>query len=305
MSIGVVAVFSPGDMGHAVGGMLGFHGLRVVTCLAGRSERTHALAQQAGIEDCATLTEAVAEADLVLSITTSEAAADLCQEVANAMERAEKDVLFAECNAISPQKTQALEPVIKEAGGRYVDASIIGGPPRQGYSPHIYASGEHAHQLEGLREYGLDVRVVGPRVGQASGLKMTYAASTKGATALFTQLLLAAEQMGLSQHLKAELQDGAIYKRMQGAVSSAPSRAQRWVSEMQEIEDTFQCLGLTPRLFQGVADMYRLIGGTPLGEERPETRDADRGLEDTVRLLASYVSHDNPNVALDQEAPLG
>ena len=290
MSINTVAILSPGDMGHAVGRRLREHELRVVTCLAGRSQRTRALSEEAGIEDMASMEEVVAGSDVVLSITTSEAAPALCQEVADAIRSTGTDLLFAECNAIAPQKTRSLEPIITGVGSRYVDASIIGGPPRLDYSPHIYASGEHAGELERLRDYGLDIRVVGPEVGQASGLKMTYAASTKGATALFSQLLLAAEQMGLSEHLRAEIQDGPIYKRMLGAVPSAPSRAQRWISEMQEIEATFEHLGSTPHLFQGVADMYRLMGATPLGEERPETRDNDRTLEETVRLLAGYIS---------------
>ena len=293
MPIDTVAILSPGDMGHAVGSRLREQELRVVTCLAGRSQRTRALSEQAGIEDLATMEEMVAASDVILSITTSEAALQLCQEVADAIRNAGTELLFAECNAIAPQKTRSLEPIIKGVGSRYVDASIIGGPPRPGYSPHIYASGEHAPELGQLRDHGLDIRVIGDEVGQASGLKMTYAASTKGATALFTQLLLAAEQMGLSEYLRNEIQDGPIYKRMLGAVPSAPSRAQRWVSEMEEIEATFEHLGTTPHLFQGVAEMYRLLGATPLGDERPETRDADRTLEDTVRLLAGYISNDN------------
>ncbi len=292
MPINTVAILSPGDMGHAVGHRLRENELRVLTCLAGRSQRTRDLSEEAGIEDVPSMEELVVLSDAVLSITTSEAAPTLCQEIADAISRTDTELLFAECNAIAPQKTRALEPVITNVGSRYVDASIIGGPPRPNYSPHIYASGEHAPELEQLRDHGLDIRIIGPDIGQASGLKMTYAASTKGATALFTQLLLAAEQMGLSEHLRAEIQDGPIYKRMLGAVPSAPSRAQRWISEMQEIEATFEHLGTTPNLFQGVADMYRLMGATPLGEERPETRDADRTLEETVRLLATYVSTD-------------
>ena len=290
MPINTVAILSPGDMGHAVGRRLRENELRVLTCLAGRSQRTRDLSEEAGIEDLPSMEDLVALSDVVLSITTSEAAPALCQEVADAASKTGTDLLFAECNAIAPQKTRSLEPVITNVGSRYVDASIIGGPPKPNYSPHIYASGQHALELEQLRDHGLDIRIIGPEIGQASGLKMTYAASTKGATALFTQLLLAAEQMGLSEHLRAEIQDGPIYKRMLGAVPSAPSRAQRWISEMQEIEATFEHLGTTPNLFQGVADMYRLMGATPLGEERPETRDADRTLEETVRLLATYVS---------------
>ena len=76
---------------------------------------------------------------------------------------------------------------------------------------------------------------------------------------------------------------------MEGGIPNMPARSRRWVSEMEEIGATFEHLGLTPYLFQGVADMYRLIGGTPLGDETPESRDTQRSLQDTLRLLAEHV----------------
>jgi hypothetical protein len=46
---------------------------------------------------------------------------------------------------------------------------------------------------------------------------------------------------------------------------------------------------MTPHLFEGVAEMYRFIGSTPLGEEFPESRDRDRTFTETIRQLAQYV----------------
>ena len=55
---------------------------------------------------------------------------------------------------------------------------------------------------------------------------------------------------------------------------------------MEEIEATFRELGLTPNIFKGVADMYRMIGATSLGDENPETRDRNRDLAETIRIIA-------------------
>ena len=291
MSIGTVAILSPGDMGHAVGQLLREHELRVVTCLAGRSGRTKALSEQAGIVDIPDMARLVEESDIILSITVSEIAPDLARSVADAVRATGTDLLFAECNAIAPQVVRDIEPVVTDSGARFVDASIIGSPPRNGSSPRFYTSGPRASELEGLREFGLDVRKIGPNTGQASGIKMCYAAMTKGSSALYAQLLMAAELMGLSDHLKAEFQDGqsAVLQRMERGLPGVPAKARRWVSEMEEIQATFSGLGMTPHLFQGVADMYRLIGSTPLGEENPESRDRERSLEETINQLASYV----------------
>ena len=291
MDISTVAILSPGDMGHAVGQRLREHELDVVTCLAGRSDRTRALADKAGIRDVATMAELVEQSDLVMSMTVSEAVPGLCREVADAIRATGSDTLFAECNAISPQLTRDLEPVITDAGGRYVDASIIGGPPRPGYSPHFYASGQHAAQFETLNNFGITVLKLDGDVGQASGIKMCYAAMTKGSWALYTELLMAAEMMGLTEPLLDEFRSGqeAVLQRMERTIPTVPPRSRRWVSEMEEIRDTFAHLGMTPHLFEGVAEMYRFIGDTPLGEETPESRDRNRTFTETIRQLARNV----------------
>ena len=298
MAITTVAILSPGDMGHAVGRLLRERGLRVVTCLAGRSARTRGLSEKAGIIDVPTLEEMVAESDVILSITVSEVVPDLCRRVARAVQTTSSHPLFGQCNAISPQTARQVEPILTEAGARFVDASIIGGPPRGDRGPRFYASGPHAPELEGLRAYGLDVRNIGPEIGQASGIKMCYAALTKGSHALHTQLMVAAEVLGLSEQLRAEFQHSQpqSYQWMEQNLPRMPSKARRWVSEMQQIGATFGHLGLTPDLFKGVEEMYRFIGATPLGDEAPVTRDLDRGLEETVRELAAYVDpHPSPS----------
>ena len=295
MNIGTVAILSPGDMGHAVGQRLREHELDVITCLAGRSDRTRALADKAGIRDVPSMEELVEQSDLVMSMTVSAAVPGVCRQVADALRATGSETLFAECNAIAPQLTRELEPVITDAGGRFVDASIIGGPPRRGYSPHFYASGEHAAQFERLNDCGLTVLKLEGDVGQASGIKMCYAAMTKGSWALYTELLMAAEFMGLTEPLLAEFQSGqeSVLQRMERTIPTVPPRARRWVSEMEEIRDTFAHLGMTPQLFEGVAEMYRYIGDTPLGDETPESRDRNRTFTETIRQLAQHLPPQN------------
>ena len=217
----------------------------------------------------------------------------MCQEVANALRHTGADLLFAECNAIAPQLSRRMDQLISGTGGRYADASIIGSPPRDGSNPRFYASGPNAAELEQLQEFGLDIRIIGPEVGQASGIKMCYAAMTKGSAALYTQLLMAARMMGLSEPLLEEFRNSAppVLQRMEGWVPGLPARSRRWISEMQEIEATFSGLGLTPLIFQGVTEMYRLVGSTPLGEETPETEDSTRTLEQTINQLVDSIQH--------------
>ncbi len=288
MSAPTVGILSPGDMGHSVGAVLREHGLRVLTCLAGRSERTRALAAGAGFEDAPSLEDLVRAADVLLCILVPAAALDTARQVAGAIGATDADVLYVDCNAIAPRTVREIGGVIAAAGGRFADAGIIGPPPRRP-GTRIYTSGPGAAEFAALGAYGLDIRPLDGDSGQASGLKMCYAAMTKGVQALGVELLVAARALGLAGALDAELRDGPsdVLAFLARSVPTMPPKAHRWVGEMEEIAICFGDLGLTPGILAGAADLYRFVAATPIGRETPEGRDRDRDLDATVAALAT------------------
>jgi 3-hydroxyisobutyrate dehydrogenase-like beta-hydroxyacid dehydrogenase len=285
-----IAIMSPGDMGHAVGAVLREAGLRVISQLDGRSERTRALAAGAGIEAVADDAALVGEAEMLLSITMPAQAKALAERIARAVRRAGGALLYVDCNAIAPQTARHIAEIVEGAGARFVDAGIIGPPPKRGASStRFYASGPEAATVARLREFGLDVRVVGDQPGQASALKMCYAALTKGTTALMTQLSVAAARLGVSEALRAEFGQSqpAMLERMQRAVPAMVPKAHRWVGEMAEIAKTFEACGLTPRTFQGAAELYAQVAASDLGRMTPEEwRGHAESFDMVVRELA-------------------
>ena len=288
MAVRTVGILSPGDMGHVVGEVLRQHGMRVVTCLQGRSARTRGLSQQAGITELPTLHDLVRETDLLLSILVPEEAMKTAQLVAQALRETGATTVFAECNAIAPRTTRAIAEVITAAGSPCVDAGIIGSPPRKPGVTRFYASGPEVEVFAELGNYGLDVRPLGLEIGQASGIKMCYAAFTKGSTALTTGLLTMARSLGLYEPLVQEFQmsQGERYRMMERHIPGMTTRAHRWVGEMEEIAQTFADAGLTPKFHQAAADMYRLVASTALADETPENRDRDRTLAQVIDILA-------------------
>lgn len=287
--IQAVGILSPGDMGHAVGAVLRQGGLRVITCLRARSARTVALASKAGIEDVADDETLVREADVLLSILVPAEARVTAERVAAAVQETGADLLFADCNAIAPRTMYQIAETIAAAGGRCVDAGIIGGPPVLGGSAtRFYASGEHAGEFAVLAQHGLDIRIAGGQIGQASGLKMCYAALTKGLTALATESLTAAKVLGLDEALRTELElsQRTLLGMIERQVTGMPPKAYRWVGEMEEIAATFEDAGLTPRILQGAADIYRFVEQTPLGAETPESRQHGQTLDEVIAILA-------------------
>lgn len=281
-----VGILSPGDMGHTVGERLRSNGLRVIAHLADRSERTRQLAAQVGIEEVESYDALVMEADAVLCILVPAQAGAAAKKVAAALGRTGAGLLYADCNAIAPQTTKEIGALISGAGGRFVDASIIGPPPRRDGATRFYASGVHAAELALLNDYGLDVPVISDRIGDASAIKMCYAGLTKGLTALCTELLVAAEALGVRGALLEEyrLSQAAMLKRMEGGLTGMPPKSRRWVGEMEEIAATMAAVGLTPKFHEGAADIYSFVGATPLADRTPEDPDAPT-LEKMLELL--------------------
>lgn len=286
-----IGILSPGDMGHTVGDVLRQNGLRVIACLAGRSQRTRELAQKAGIVEVPSYTHLVIEADLILSIMVPAQATKAASVVAAALQETETDLTYADCNAIAPQTVCEIGDIITSEGGTFVDASIIGPPPRRPGSTRFYVSGPDLELFSELNNHGLDVRQLGDEIGLASAIKMCYASLTKGLTALCTELLTAAEMLGVSNALAAEFQlsQAALYERMEKGLPSMPPKAKRWIGEMEEISDTFAHVGLTPNILTGAADMYRLVSETPLADLSPEEREQFPSLDGLISVLAKQI----------------
>lgn len=290
MQIRNVGVVSPGDMGQAIAGRLKESGLNVYVALDGRSERTRALAREAALTDCGSMEKLVVTCELVISVINPGEALNVARQAAAAMKKTGRMIAFADLNAVSPQTARDADRLVREAGGMFIDGGIIGPPPRgEKDKPRIYVSGPDAYLLEQVSHPNLLIRVMSERVGDASGVKMCYAAMTKGTTALAVELLVAARRLGVEQALEKELRESRndVFDWQVKNIAVMPPKAYRWVPEMEEIAKTFGDLGLTRRIFEGATDIYALVAATPLGKESPEqARKKGRSGLDVTRELA-------------------
>jgi 3-hydroxyisobutyrate dehydrogenase-like beta-hydroxyacid dehydrogenase len=288
--IKTVGILSPGDMGHSIGNLLRENGLRVVTCLQGRSERTRALAAEAGIEDVPAYGDLVTQADIILSVLVPAQAPNVAQRVVQAVSDTGADLVYADCNAIAPQTACQIGELVVGAGGTFIDASIVGGPPRGESHPRFYVSGPDTAPFEALGQHGLQVKVLGKEIGLASAIKMCYAAWTKGSTALFTELLIAAKALGVFDALEQEFQtsQSMLILRMQ-RLPAMPIKSRRFVGEMLEISKTFGDVGLTPKMLAGAADVYSFVGDTHLADRIPEDTSPLPSLAETLSILVEHL----------------
>lgn len=287
MSIRTIAILSPGNMGGGIGKFLGRNGYTVITSLAGRSDFTRRKAADCGFRDAGSMDALVREADLVLSILPPANAVAVAEETAAAMKRTSAKPPYADCNATSPQTARQMQRIIEGAGSLFIDVGIIGATPSEGKYPELCASGPHASVLDELNGKGVQILNVGTEIGAGSAIKICNGAYNKGAFALYTAVMLAAEHYGFTDHLRGRLpgsQAGTVAKLDQ-AIVRLPSLSGRYIGEMEQVSETFESIGLPGGFHAASAELFRMLSGTSLASQRREEIDPDRTTLATLRIL--------------------
>jgi 3-hydroxyisobutyrate dehydrogenase-like beta-hydroxyacid dehydrogenase len=272
-----VAVIAAGAMGAAVGARLSQHGVRVLTSLDGRSAATAKRATEAGMTGANDAE--IANADFLLSIVPPGEAVNLTEKLKPALRASNHKPVYVECNAVSPQTVDAIAAVVTLTDCPFVDGGIIGPPPKPDTSrTKIYVSGPDAVRVAALNDYGLQIRVMEGKVGDASALKMCYGALNKGVVALGTALALAAERAGVGPAFRAELEQSQVplLNQLSRAVPDMFSKAYRWVAEFEEIA-RFAGPDHQAEIFEGIARLYDEIA-----------RDHEGGKTETGALARFY-----------------
>lgn len=269
----VVAVIAPGAMGAGVGRRLVDHGLKVVTSLNGRSQDTVARANAAGM--IAASDEEIASADFILSILPPGDALSLAERFAPALGAANSKPVYVDCNAINPATVERVAAVIAGTECPFVDAGIIGQPPKAGElqprsGPRIYASGVAAPRFATLSQYGLDIRLLNGPMHAASALKMSYAGITKGTQAIGAAMMLAATRADSAEALFNELEysQKEMFAWLKRQLAMMPPKAYRWVAEMQEIAGFVGADPTAHELYQGAAHFYERIAADFAAEKQ-------------------------------------
>jgi len=277
-----VGVVSPGAMGGALGRGWAEAGARVVASVAGRSARTRGLAH--GIELLPTLSDVVAESDVVVSVVPPGSAYDVAVSVAAAARSAGVAPLFVDLNAIAPATVDRIAAAIAPLD--LVDGSISGGPPDDGVT-RVYLSGPRCAEVSALAHPRLDVRVVPGPAGVASAVKMCTASVYKGFSAVLLHAVATAEANGVRDLVLDDLSREVDVAGLAPRLAVAGAKAHRFVGETREIAATQEAAGLPRELFEAVALVWENAAASPLGSATPEEARAAADVGEVVRRLLS------------------
>jgi 3-hydroxyisobutyrate dehydrogenase-like beta-hydroxyacid dehydrogenase len=251
-----IGILHPGEMGSAVAATVRNSGHEVCFASEGRSHRTRARAESAGLTDAGTLLNLCETCPTILSVCPPEFAAGLAAQVLALGFRG----TYLDANALSPAHKQGIAAGMQTEGVRFVDGGIIGLPPKSRGQTWLYLSGESADAIACCFAAGpLEVEVIGTEIGQASALKMCFAAQSKGSTALLIAVMGAADRMGVLEDLKRQWTRMGPALPGEGHILRAAPKAWRWTAEMHEIAATFEAAGMPPEFHQAAALIYDML----------------------------------------------
>ncbi len=250
-----VGILHPGEMGSSLAQTVHNTVGKVYWCSQGRSEATRTRAEQHGLLEITTLTEFCQRCALIIGVCPPHAA----QQLAQSLVAAGYQGLYLEANAIAPATVQHLAAMLAAAGITLVDGGIVGLPAKARGTTWLYLSGPRADEVRQCFTAGpFESVVLGPHVGQASALKMLYAAWNKGKTALWGATLAAAEHYGVRNALEIQFDQHAAGQTaaMHNQLRSVARKAWRFTGEMEEIAATLAASGAPPEFFVAAAEVY-------------------------------------------------
>jgi len=247
-----LAVLHPGAMGAAVAACLVGRGHEVGWLRTGRSEATLRRAEKAGLTPYDDLAELLAHADIVFSICPPHGALDVAAALAGYRG------IVVDANAISPQASLLIGRTVTGGGARYVDGGIIGPPPVTAGTTRLYLAGDDGEVANLFAGSALDAVSLAGAPPAASALKMTYAAWTKGTTALLVAIRATARELGVEDELLTEwtLSLPGLPTRSQQAARTGAERGWRWAYELEEVGRTFAAAGQPEGFGAAAAEVF-------------------------------------------------
>jgi 3-hydroxyisobutyrate dehydrogenase-like beta-hydroxyacid dehydrogenase len=247
----VVAVLGLGEAGSTIASGLAARGCGV------RGWDPDPARDAVDVERVASPTEAVAGADLVLSLATAAHALEAGTSVLPALGRSQ---LYADLNTTAPALKRELAAALEPSGAAFADVALLGGVPARGVGTPALASGDAAERFADLvRPLGMPVTVVGSEPGEAAGLKLVRSVFMKGLAAAVLESVEAASRRGVDDWLRGEISEVIGEPLLERLLSGSVAHAERREEEMDAAAAFLRELGVEPRVAEAAAGWLRQL----------------------------------------------
>jgi 3-hydroxyisobutyrate dehydrogenase-like beta-hydroxyacid dehydrogenase len=217
-----------------------------------------------GVRSCSSEADAVADADLVLSVNSSH---DAMTALENALPGLRPGTLWADLNTASPGVKVALAERAEERAVPVVDVALMTPVPGKGLRTPMLVSGQAAGRyVEILTALGADVAVQPGPVGTAISRKLLRSVFYKGLAAAVVEALRGAEAAGcadwLRSNIAAELA-GFDERTVDRLVDGTHTHARRRADEMAAATEQLEQLGVPARIAPAARDLLVELRDAP------------------------------------------
>lgn len=198
-----------------------------------------------GIDRAATIADAVADVDLVVSLTGAHAALDAARDAVGAMRAG---AVFADFNTASPPLKAEVGDVAERAGVAASDVAVLAPVPRAGHRTPLVVAGPAAHATAGLlAPLGVPVDAIDGVMGDAARLKLLRTVFMKGLATLVIESLGGADAAGSGEWLRNQIArelgpDGAglVERLVAGTYEHAHRREHEVRDALEELRSSGQ-----------------------------------------------------------------
>ncbi|MGY2003424.1 DUF1932 domain-containing protein [Blastococcus sp. SYSU DS1024] len=227
----------------------------------------------AGVQPRASEADAVADADLVLSVNSSH---DAMTALENALPALRAGTLWADLNTASPGLKVALATRASERDVPVVDVALMAPVPGKGLRTPMLVSGDAADRFrELLTGLGADVTVQDGPVGTAISRKLLRSVFYKGLAAAVVEAMRGAEAAGSADWLRDNIATelaGFDERTVDRLVDGTHTHARRRADEMTAATEQLQELGVPARIAPAARDLLvELRDAAPAGPTAQET----------------------------------
>ena len=219
-----------------------------------------------GVSGAASLGQALAGADLVLSLVTADQALVATRQAAQSLP---DGALYCDFNSAAPATKGEAAALIEGAGGHYADVAVMAPVhPRLLSVPLLVSGPTVAEACARLTAIGFAPRAAGEQVGRASMIKMLRSVMVKGMEALTAECFLACWRAGVVDEVASSL--GETWPGVDW-VAKADYNLERMMvhgdrraAEMDEVARTLADLGMASDMARATAAAQRRIGAMAL-----------------------------------------
>lgn len=226
-----------------------------------------AVMDDCGVIHCASVAEAVAGAQVVLSLVTADQAVAAATSVAPLLPAG---AFFIDMNSVAPGTKQQAAAAITAHGGRYIDVAVMAPvDPARLNVPLLFAGPDALDAMMLMRGLGFaKTRVVGDQIGQASAIKLCRSVMVKGLEALTAEMVLAASAAGVLDEVLASLDASEKHvpwrERADYNLDRMLQHGQRRAAEMAESAAMLRDLGIDPLMTDNTVRRQQQLGNLGL-----------------------------------------